>query len=142
MKLKKITKNFIDLSDTPSLAIVTKLKKNDLVVYEGTEWNVEVPPKKAQKGMWVVGLTRGEDKKYVKIVENTKPKMTLHEKRALVTNIKGILKLYSSDEKKMVKLVQDYHTNLRELNNYDEKDVRECMATFPIELLKKSGIVI
>jgi|CXWL01.1.fsa_nt_gi hypothetical protein len=142
MKLKKFAHPVIDLSDTPSVAIVTKLKKNDLVVFEGIEWNVEVPPKKAQKGMWIVGLAKGEERKYVKVVENNKPKMTAHEKKTMIQNINGVLNMFKENEPKLIGLVEDYYRNLSEHNNYDDKDIRECMSKFPIELLKKSGIVL
>lgn len=142
MKFKDIVQPIVDLSERPSVSIVTKLKKNDLVVYEGQEWRVEFPPKKAQKGVWLIGLGNGEDNKYIKIVEDEKPKMTSHEKRTMVRNIKEVSKMFKDDEDRLISVIQDYHYNLNEHNNYDEKDVRECMSEFPIDALKKSGVVL
>ena len=142
MKLGNISTPIVDLSERPSVAIVTKLKKSDLVVYEGEEWQVEFPPKKVHKGVWYIGLSNDSNKKYVKVVENTKPKMTAHEKKTMTNNIRGVVDMFSENEQRLVKMAKDYHQNLKNHNNYDDKDVRECMSAFPINILKKSGVVL
>ena len=142
MKLGKIVAPVVDLSEKPSVSIVTKLKKNDVVVYEGQEWTIEFPPKKVHKGIWWIGLSNEKSKKYVKVIEETKPKMTAHEKKTMVNNITGVVNMFIDNPARLQSLASDYHTNLSVHNNYDDKDVRECMACFPIEILKSSGVVL
>jgi hypothetical protein len=142
MKLKNISKSIVDLSDNPTVALVSKLRKNDLVVHDGLEWNVEFAPKKVQKGVWWIGLRNGESNKYVRVIEDMKPKMTAHEKKTMVNNIKGVVKMLGSENKRLEGVVRDYYSNLSTHNNYDDKDVRDCMTYFPVEALKRAGIAL
>lgn len=142
MKISDISKSIIDLSDKPSLSVITKLRKNDVVMYEGSEWQIEFPPKKIQKGIWWIGIKNDFTNKYVKILENTKPRMTAHEKRTMIKNVKSISNQFKDDEYKLVGLVQRYYFNLAMHNNYDQKDVRDVISKFPLEAVKKSGVVI
>lgn len=140
MKLTKLVEPIVDLSDKPSVSLVTKLKKNDLILHEGTEFYVEFPPKKIQKGIWWIGLRNEQEKKYVKIIEDTKPRMTAKEKQTMSTNIRKIVKQYSKNDPKMIGIIKSYYENLAVHNNYDSKDVRDIMNKFPIELLKASKV--
>jgi len=140
MKLAKIVMPIVDLAEDLSVSIVTGLKKNDIVVYEGEEWSVELPPKKVQKGVWWIGLVTQTESKYVKIVEDVSPHMTAHEKKTMIRNINGIVEMF--DEKRLVKIAVDYYNNLSVHNRYDNQDVRDCMSKFPITVLKRSGITL
>ena len=140
--MKLNTDSIIDLSDDPSISIVTKLKKNDLIVHNGEKFYIEIPPKRLQKGIWVIGLKNDSNKKYIRIEEKVKPKMTPKEKRTMISNINGVIKMYSNNEQRMVEIVKNYYNNLTEHNSYNEKDVREIMGKFPTDILQKSGIAI
>jgi hypothetical protein len=120
------------------------LKKGDIVAYESKEWTIAVPPKKLQRGIWILGLEgeHTDEQQYIKIYENTKPNMTAHEKKVYVNNIKSVVKEWGHDEDRMVEFIGRYLWNLSELNRFADEDVRECMALFPANLLKKSGVVL
>lgn len=142
MKIGDISKSIIDLSDKPPLSVITKLRKNDVVQYDGSEWQIEFPPKKIQKGIWWVGIKNDFSNKYVRVLENTKPRMTAHEKRTMIKNVKSISQQFKDNETRLIDLVQRYYYNLANHNNYDQKDVRDVIGKFPLEAVKKSGVVI
>ena len=142
MKFSNITDTKTDLSDMPSILVVRTLMKGDVVVYDGEEWRIEFPPKKSRKGVWLVGIGNTKEHKYIKIIENIKPKMTKHEKKTMVNNIEGVVKLFEGEDDRLISIIKNYYNNLSNHNNYDDTDVRECMGKFPIELLKKSGVVV
>ena len=142
MKIGDISNTIIDLTDKPPLSVITKLRKNDVVTYEGSEWQIEFQPKKIQKGIWWIGLKNDFTNKYVRVLENTKPRMTGHEKKTMIKNVKTISHQFKDNEDRLVTLVQSYYHNLAEHNNYDQKDVREVIGKFPLIAVKKSGVVV
>ena len=142
MKFNEIMGPKTDLSDQPSVMIIRALGTGDKVVFDGGEWTVQFPPKKTRKGIWLIGISNQYENKYIKIVENIKPKMTIHEKKTMVKNIQGVVKMFDGDDKRLLTFIENYHHNLSAHNNYDDTDVRECMREFPIDLLKKSGVVV
>ena len=145
MKLDKISNPILDLSDAPSISIIKNLRVGDLIVDEGTEYLVQVVPKKLQKGQYVIGICTKDKKKsqYLKIRDNVKPQMTAHEKSVMLKNIrKNVDKFHGVDDKKLLEMIPAYYHNLAVLNGYDESDVRECMSEFPQDLLLESGVPV
>lgn len=143
MKLDELADTIIDLSGKPSSSIVRTLAKGDLVRYQGDKWEIVVSPKKLQRGIWVIGLENVSTtaKTYVKIFEDEKPKMTAHERKVYIQNIRKVVKQWKHDEDSLTRFIKQYYWNLAELNRFADEDVRECMGLFPAHLLKRSGIV-
>jgi hypothetical protein len=143
MNIFSTTTTIIDLSENPSTALVTKLKKGDKVLYDGNEVTISVAPKKIRRDIWLVGV---RDKlgspDYIRIMDVEKQKMTSHEKKVMLINIESIVTENADNESFLLELVHRYYENLAEFNRYTEEDVRECMTLFPNNILVKSGIAL
>ena len=146
MKFDDFSQSIVNLSDSPSESLIPKLAKGDTVLYDGKECKIDFAPKKYQgiKGVWIVGLEEVRTKKKfaIKLVSSEKPTMTVYEKKVYKRNIKAIVKQFQDDEERLIEIIKNYHWNMASLNNYADENVRECLSVFPVELLKKSGIII